>query len=162
MVCFCGFSFVGYQAFGGLPCKACVCKAVFVRAPERLASSSKGFRWGPMKEAVCDLARPRVNARSGGPRQCPSELQNPVPTRSDTMLHKYDAAETVATLGMPESSEMGTRDEGQNWGPQGEPSKSPTFIWGSARDGQANLHSDLAAPQKNKISKSKMSRSISM
>ena len=120
-----------------------MCKAAFVRAPERFASGPKRFRWGRKQEAVFDL-------------------QNLVPTRNDTMPHRYEAAETVATLGVPESSEMGTRDEGQNWGPQGEPSKSPTFIWGSTRDGQANLHSDLAAPQKNKISKSKMSRSISI
>ena len=120
-----------------------MCKAVFVRAPERLASSPKRFRWGRKQEAIFDL-------------------QNLVPTRNDSMPHRYDAAETVATLGMPESSEMGTRDEGQNWGLQGGLSKSPTFIWGSMPHGQANLHSDLAAPQTNKVSKSKMSRSISM
>jgi hypothetical protein len=65
------------------------------------------------------------------------DLQNLVPTRNDTMPHRYEVAETVATLGMPESSEMGTRDEGHRWGPQSEPSKSPTLIWGSMTHGQA-------------------------
>ena len=42
-----GFSFVGYKAFGGRPRKACLCKDVFVRALERLVSSSKGISEGP-------------------------------------------------------------------------------------------------------------------
>ena len=36
------------------------------------------------------------------------DLQNLVPTRNDTMPHRYEAAETVATLGVPESGEMAT------------------------------------------------------